>query len=214
MENMTSLDIGIIALITFLGLKGFFNGFFKEFFGLIGIIGGVFVGSRLGYEAGKYINDNFIHLQNSSVINVTGFLTAFILFWIGMTIIGNLFSILSNKSGLGAINKILGFLFSGAKIFLILAVITNALMSVKIIRERSSQYVEGSVLVPNLQEIGSYIINQDFSEAVAKVEEKSGVNLDETMSKFKEALPSTEDISNQIDSTVKDVVDDKLSESK
>ena len=52
MENINIFDLIVVALITILGLKGLFRGFTKEFFALIGIVGGVFVASRLSKDAG------------------------------------------------------------------------------------------------------------------------------------------------------------------
>jgi membrane protein required for colicin V production len=211
MENMTTLDVGIVAIVILLGLKGFFNGLFKELFGLIGIVGGVFVGTRLGYEAGIYINDNLLHLENPSVISVTGFLATLIIFWVGMTILGNFLSMLSSKSGLGGINRLLGFAFASVKIFLIFAVITHALLNVKVVADSMATKTEGSIVVPYLQEAGAYIVNADFSAIVTKAEEKSGFDLDETISKVKEALPSTEEISTEVNEQIEKVVEEKLS---
>jgi membrane protein required for colicin V production len=181
MENLTTLDLGLIAFVILLSLKGFFNGLFKELFGLIGIIGGVFVGTRLGHEAGNYINENFLHLENGSVISVTGFLATLIAFWVVMTLIGNLLSTLTDKSGLGSINKLLGFGFAGIKITLILAVITHALLSIKVVESSAEEYVAGSQVVPQLQEVGAMIINQDFTAMVQKTEETTGLEIQDTL---------------------------------
>ena len=199
MENLTMLDIGILALILFLSLKGLINGFFKELFGLVGIIGGIFVGSRWGYEAGIYVNDNFLHLQNESVITVTGFLVVFIGFWFGMTLVGGLFSSLSSRSGLGAVDKLLGLLFSGTKIFFIISVIAHALLSIKVVREKVEDKISDSQLIPHLQEVGAYIVNGEYEKIVQKAENESGIDLDKAVEKVKEALPSKEEISDSVD---------------
>jgi len=181
MDNLTTLDLGLIAFVILLSLKGFFNGLFKELFGLIGIIGGVFVGTRLGHEAGNYINENLLHLENGSVISVTGFLATLIAFWVVMTLIGNLLSTLTEKSGLGSINKLLGFAFAGVKITLILAVITHALLSIKVVESSAEEHIAGSQVIPQLREVGSVIINQDFTAMVQKTEESTGVDLQDTI---------------------------------
>jgi len=212
MENLTSIDLGIIGFILFLSLKGFFNGFFKELFGLLGIVGGVFVGTRLGHDAGLYINDNFLHLENSSVIAVTGFLATLIIFWVGMTILGNILSALTNKSGLGAMNKLLGFGFAGTKMALILALIVHSLLSVKVIHDSSTNYIENSQVIPLLQEAGQYIISTDFSAMISQAEEKSGFNLDDTFQKVKDAIPNSEEVSNGVNQVIEDNINSQLSE--
>jgi len=212
MENMTSIDFGIIGFILFLGFKGLFNGFFKELFGLIGVIGGVFIGTRLGQEAGVYINDNFLHLDNSSVIVITGFLASFIAFWIGMTILGKIFSAFTDKIGLGAFDKLLGFAFAGAKVAMIFAVIIHSLLAVKVIQDSSKEYTENSIVIPYLQEMGSYIINADFSAMVSQAEEKTGLDLDETIQKVKDAMPTSEEVQNGVNKVVETTVNQQLSE--
>jgi len=212
MENMSGIDLGIIGFVLFLSLKGFFNGFFKELFGLIGIIGGIFVGSRFGQEAGLYINDNFLHLENGSVIAVTGFIATLIIFWIGMTIIGNILSSLTNKSGLGAINKLLGLVFAGVKIALILAVIIHSLLSVKVVQESTKEYVENSVVIPQLQEVGAYLVNTDFSTMVSQADEKTEFDLNSTFQTVKNAIPTSDEVSDGIDNMVEKTVNQQLSE--
>ena len=66
-------DIIATIIILFLGLKGIINGFFKELFGLLGIIGGIFIASRLGNEVGEYLSDMIFKFENSAAINFTGF---------------------------------------------------------------------------------------------------------------------------------------------
>jgi membrane protein required for colicin V production len=175
MESLTTIDIVLVGLILFLGLKGLFNGLFRELFGLIGIVGGVFVGTRLGHEAGMYINENFLHLENPSVITVTGFLATLILFWVGMNILGNLLSRLSSASGLGIFDKVFGFAFSALKIAMVLAVVIHALLTIKVLKDSTEEYTKDSATVPIFQEMGAFIVNADFSAVVNKVEEKTGI---------------------------------------
>ncbi|MCD8477442.1 MAG: CvpA family protein [Sulfurospirillum sp.] len=42
MTHISMFDIISLALVLILGIKGIINGFVKEVFGLLGIIGGVF----------------------------------------------------------------------------------------------------------------------------------------------------------------------------
>jgi len=58
-------DLVIVSIILLLGLKGIINGFFKELFGLVGIIGGIFIASRVGDEVGLYLSDLIFNFENS-----------------------------------------------------------------------------------------------------------------------------------------------------
>jgi len=50
--NYFDLAIGSIVLI--LGLKGLMSGFIKELFGLAGLVGGVYFGSRYAPQGAKF----------------------------------------------------------------------------------------------------------------------------------------------------------------
>ena len=46
MENISIFDIISLSLIFILGIKGVINGFIKEVFGLVGIVGGIFTATE------------------------------------------------------------------------------------------------------------------------------------------------------------------------
>jgi len=155
-------DIIVSIIILFLGLKGIINGFFKEIFGLIGIIGGIFVASRLGDDVGKFLNDLIFNFDNDSAVSFTGFIVVLSLFWFVMVVIGMIFKKLSILSGLGAIDKILGFVFGASKFFFIAAVIAHASYNIKAVKSLiDDTSLKSSVLFPILTETGSYIMKLD-----------------------------------------------------
>ena len=198
-------DLIISVVILLLGLKGILNGFFKEVFGLVGIIGGIFVASRLGNDVGQYLNDLIFNFQSSSAINFTGFLTTLAIFWIAMILIGNLFKKLSSLSGLGALDKILGFIFGASKFFLIAAVIAHAAYNIQAVKSvLDDTNLKNSVLFPILVKTGSTIMKLDpveisdsVSSTVDSIETKTKdiINsstqtiVDETKKQISEVLP-------------------------
>ena len=190
--NYFDLIVSIIILL--LGLKGILNGFFKEAFGLVGIIGGLFVASRVGDKVGVYLNENIFHFANDSAINFTGFLFTLIIFWLAMIAIGFAFKKLSSLSGLGLVDKILGFVFAAGKFFLIAAVIAFAIYNIKAIRPTLDSAMKGSILFPILVETGGYImkidptevssnINTTIDNATQKVQENIQENIKEQVKK-------------------------------
>lgn len=154
-------DLVASIIILLLGLKGIINGFFKEVFGLIGIIGGIFVASRMGDIVGQYISDAVFKFQNSAAINFTGFLVTLAAFWLLMVFIGFVFKKLSSMSGLGPVDKILGFLFGASKFFLIAAVIAHAAYNVNAIKKTVDAKMQNSFLFPILVETGGFIMKID-----------------------------------------------------
>ena len=163
MMDFNYFDVTISAIILILGIKGFMQGFIKEFFGLAGLIGGVYFASRLSDEAATFIEANFFQLENTSLLKLIGFLAILIIIWLGATILGSLFSKLTSDSGLGFLNRLFGFIAGGGKYFLIFALIVTALANVKLVKDNLEKYVNDSVLYPFLLEAGSYLIKIDTS---------------------------------------------------
>ncbi|UCN01215.1 CvpA family protein [Sulfurimonas sp. SWIR-19] len=199
--NYFDIIVGVIILL--LGLKGILNGFFKEIFGLIGIIGGIFVASRFGDNVGLYLSNTIFKFSNESAISFTGFLATLALFWLVMVLIGFAFKKLSSLSGLGPIDKILGFIVGSSKFFLIAAVIAYAVYNVKAIRTTLDSALKTSILFPVLVETGKYImkidptdisndINTTISQGSADLQQKVEDNISAA------ALQQIETIKNQI----------------
>lgn len=181
-------DIVISILVLFLGLKGVINGFFKELFGFLGIIGGIFIASRVGKDVGKFINDLVLKFENDAAISFTGFLVTFALFWLFMIGVGIIFKRLSSLSGLGIFDKILGFIFSASKFFLIAAVIAYALYNIKAMKENLDSIMKNSILFPVLVETGSAImkldpieISDDMNKTINKNSEIIEDGIDKTL---------------------------------
>jgi membrane protein required for colicin V production len=132
----------------------------KELFGLIGIIGGVFVASRLASDAGYMIND-FIPMSNENTILLVGFVASLVLFWILAYFLGIILQKIFNASGLGIFDKVLGFVFGAGKVFLLFSIIAYAVSQVKMINDALAPKVEQSVMFPLLKDTGGYIIKLD-----------------------------------------------------
>lgn len=159
MIDFNYFDVTISAIVLILGIKGFMNGFIKEVFGLVGLVGGVYIASRLSGEAATFIDSTFLHIENTSLLKLLGFLAILIIVWLSATILGSIFSKLSSASGLGFINRFLGFVAGGGKYFLIFALIVTALSNVTLIKDNLEKYVHGSILYPYLKAVGSSVIH-------------------------------------------------------
>ncbi len=186
-------DLVAASIILLLGLKGIINGFFKEVFGLLGIVGGIFIASRVGESVGAHLNA-ILNLSSPAAISFMGFLVTLASFWILMVFIGYLFKKLSSLSGLGPVEKILGFVFGASKFFLITAVIANAAYNVNALRPTVNSVMSNSVLFPVLVETGGFImkidpvgISNDINATIQKgteaVQSKTQDIIDNTMQK-------------------------------
>ncbi len=163
MMDFNYFDVTISAIVLILGIKGFMQGFIKEVFGLLGLVAGVYFASRLADRAATFIDSNFLHLENASLLKLIGFLAILIVIWLSATVLGSILSKLTSESGLSFLNRLFGFIAGGGKYFLIFALIVTALSNVTLVKENLEKYVNDSVLYPYLKEAGSYLINLDTS---------------------------------------------------
>jgi len=152
-------DAIVISIILILAVKGFFNGFIKEIAGLIGVIGGLLLASTYYHVVGEYINHNLFTIKNPSAIDLVGFVSVFIGFWIIVIFIGFLFNKILKISALGFIDKLLGFIFSALKFFILLSVVLALLCKIEFLKNNFEKYTKGSVIFPVMIKFGNKIIN-------------------------------------------------------
>ena len=186
-------DVTIGAIVLILGIKGLINGFIKEVFGLVGLVAGVYFASRFSETAAALIDTNFLHLENTSLLKLIGFLAVLTVIWVGATLLGSIFSRLSDASGLGFLNRMFGFIAGGGKYFIIFALIVTALSNVALIKDNLEKYVKESILYPYLKATGSYLINLDTSALgldSSKIAETAKEIVDAKDANLSDGLPS------------------------
>ena len=160
-------DVTILTVVLILGLKGFINGFVREFFGLIGLVLGVSLASRLADTAASFIDNNLLHLENSALLKLLGFLAILAIIWLGATILGTIFSKLSEEAP-GILSRLFGFLSGAAKYFIVFALIIAALSNVQLAKDKLLKYFEQSRLYPYLLQAGSYLIHLEGTQQIAQ----------------------------------------------
>lgn len=169
MDFITWFDIIIIAVVIILGIKGIINGLIKEVFGLIGIIGGVIIASRNANLVGDLISLYIYQLSDSAEF-FFGFLLALLVFWFVCLMLGNLLSKMLKMSGLGFVDRLLGFFVGAAKIFLVLAILAAIVSKISILNQKISPFFEGSKVYPILLSAGQFIMAMDVSKVKESVE--------------------------------------------
>ena len=119
--------------------------------------------------------------------------------------VGLIFKKLGSLSGLGAIDRIFGFIFGASKFFFITAVIAHAAYNIKAVKSvLDDTSLENSVLLPVLIKTGSIImkidpieISNDINETTKSIQdeaekmiEKSTKNIaQDAINKIKETMP-------------------------
>jgi membrane protein required for colicin V production len=210
MQDISLFDIVVIALTLLLGLKGLFRGFIKEVFGLIGIIGGIFVASRLATTVGEMVAP-VLALKNESSIQLMGFIVGLIAFWILAYITGLLLSKVFSLSGLGIIDKLFGFIFGAFKVFLIFAIIIYAVSQIETIKQKLDETIGNSITYPILVAGGSYIIKLDKQVASNAIQKSVNEAVDKGQKSISDmAEKKGEEQLNQVIDSGKQILNESL----
>ena len=174
--DLNYFDVAVGSIVLLLGLKGLLNGFSKEVFGLAGIVGGVFVASHLGGLIGKFLSDTLFHFETPTAINLVGFIFALGIFWLLMVALGAGFKKLSAMSGLGPVDRILGFIIGSSKFFFILSIIVYALFSVTAIRENFGEKMENSFFFEPMFATGDFILHIETDDVTSLMDNNESDN--------------------------------------
>lgn len=217
MQDFAIFDLIILAVTLILGLKGLFRGLIKEVFGIIGIIGAIFVASRISQEIGDLIAPILV-LENEATIKLIGFVIALVAVWIVVYSAGIVISKIFSASGLGIIDRILGFVFGAAKIFLIFSVIAYALYQVQSFKKVIDEKFSNSVVMPHFISVGSYIIKLDtttISNTIDKAVDsaKESTMLKDTTDSLRDGVQTTvNDVKEAVENEVIQKVEEKIQE--
>ncbi|MDX4037802.1 CvpA family protein [Aliarcobacter skirrowii] len=170
MQDIAMFDIVIILITLFLGLKGLFKGFIKEVFGLLGIVGAIFIASRISLEVGNVVA-SVLNIENVSTIKLLGFIISVIAIWFVIYSLGIIVSKIFSASGLGIFDRVLGFVFGAAKVFLIFSIIAYAINSIDSFKKSIDENFSNSIVMPHLISVGSYIMKLDTNSIKEQLNE-------------------------------------------
>ncbi|MCT7622655.1 CvpA family protein [Aliarcobacter butzleri] len=220
MQNIAIFDLVIITITLLLGLKGLFRGIIKEIFGIIGIIGAIFVASRISTQTGELIAPILV-LENQATIKLIGFVIALVIVWLIAYSAGVVVSKIFSASGLGIIDRFFGFLFGMAKIFLIFSVIAYALYQVNSFKKVIDEQFKSSILMPYLLDVGSVIIKLDTTALTNNIDKAietvtdTPSNIQNTTQEIKQEVDSTlNNVQEVIEDGVKDAVEEEVKTTK
>ena len=219
MQSISIFDLVVITITLILGLKGLFRGFIKEIFGIIGIVGAIFVASRISIDVGNTIAP-ILAIKSDATIKLMGFIIALIGFWLVVYTIGAIISKIFAASGLGIVDRIFGFIFGMSKIFLIFAVIAYSISQVQSFKKLIDEKFADSYIMPHLISVGSYIIKIDTSAITNGVDKvvdsaKSSEIIEETKNSIKQSVESTTNsVKEAVQEEVINKVEEKIEETK
>ncbi|TNJ46997.1 CvpA family protein [Tamlana fucoidanivorans] len=120
---MGVIDIVLGALILLGLVRGFMKGLFVEVAGVVALIAGVYGAIHFSNFAAE-----FLHTEtewSEKTINMTAFAITFVIIVLAIALAGKALTKLASFAALGILNKLLGGVFGGLKIALILSVVLN-----------------------------------------------------------------------------------------
>ncbi|MFV0573006.1 MAG: CvpA family protein [Xanthomarina gelatinilytica] len=118
---MSVIDIVLLGFLL-LGLtRGFLKGFFVEIASLVALIAGIYGAIHFSY----YVEDMLMEKVDwdEVTINAVAFTITFVIIVLAIAIAGKALTKLADFAALGILNKLLGALFGGLKMALILSVV-------------------------------------------------------------------------------------------
>ena len=117
---MNYIDIIIIVFLAFAALFGFWRGFVRQLFGLVALFLGLFCACYFSGFAASYISQWMD--KNETAVAIISFAVTFIVVLFGVVFVGRIAEQLIKLITLGLLNRLVGLVFSVAKITFILSV--------------------------------------------------------------------------------------------
>ena len=142
---MAVIDIVLGALILFGLIRGLMKGLFVEIASLVALIAGVYGAIHFSNFAADFLMERVD--WNEKTINITAFAITFVIIVLAISLAGKALTKLADFAALGFLNKLLGALFGGLKIAVILSVVLMIFANLnKTIPFVSDEEIEDSVL--------------------------------------------------------------------
>lgn len=118
---MSVLDIILSVLILFGLVRGFMKGLFVEIASIVALVAGVYGAIHFSNFAADFLVEKVDWEEKT--INITAFAITFVVIVLAIALAGKALTKLASFAALGIVNKLLGGLFGGLKIALILSVL-------------------------------------------------------------------------------------------
>ncbi|GAA8018881.1 CvpA family protein [Helicobacter pylori] len=179
---MNYIDLALLVVVVAFGIRGFYHGFVSEVAGTLGIVLGVYLASRYFVAVGNLFSEHLYDLRNETMTNLIGFLLVLASIWVFFLAFGVLLGKVLVFSGLGIIDKALGFIFSCLKTFLVLSFILYVLSKMEVMKDANAYLQEKSTFFSTMKSIASKIMCLD---GVKHVEKNLKDNLEEMSDEVK-----------------------------
>ena len=137
---MNGIDIVLAALILFGLIRGLFKGLFVEVASLLALVLGTWGAIHFSFYVAEFLINRTE--WNERTINIVAFAITFIIIVLVISLAGKALTKIADFAALGLLNKLLGAVFGGLKIALILSIVLNVFDSLN----RALPFVEDSTV--------------------------------------------------------------------
>lgn len=160
---MTVIDIVLGALILFGLIRGLMKGLFVEVASLVALIAGVYGAIHFSNFAAEFLMERVD--WNERTINITAFAITFVIIVLAISLAGKALTKLADFAALGLLNKLLGAVFGGLKIAMILSIVLMIFAKMnKTIPFVDEQDLEDSVLYEPVKSIAPMVLPNFLDE--------------------------------------------------
>ncbi|WP_120945925.1 MULTISPECIES: CvpA family protein [Helicobacter] len=166
---MGYIDLILVAVIIVIGIRGFYNGLVDEVAGILGIVCGVYMGSRFASLVGAWFSAHVHDFHSPSMASLIGFTLVLAGVWIFFLIMGVVVSKAVSFSNLGAIDKILGFVFACAKMYLVFAFLLYGASRFGFMKAMDTYMRANSQFYPTMQEVAAYVMQRPEIQELGRV---------------------------------------------
>ena len=154
---MAVIDIVLGALILFGLIRGLMKGLFVEVASLVALIAGIYGAIHFSNFAAEFLMERVE--WNEKTINITAFAITFVIIVLAISLAGKALTKLADFAALGFLNKLLGGVFGGLKIALILSIVLMIFTKLnKTIPFVSDEELESSVLYEPVKSLAPKIL--------------------------------------------------------
>ena len=120
---MSVIDIVLLGFLLLGLIRGFLKGFFVEIASLVALVAGVYGAIHFSNYPASFFEDSVD--WDEKYVNILAFTITFIVIVLAIALAGKALTKLADFAALGILNKLLGALFGGLKMALILSVLLN-----------------------------------------------------------------------------------------
>ena len=162
------VDIVIVGLVAFLAIKGLVNGFTKELFNFITIVGGVILAARYDSHVVQLINEqDLIPKIPEEFSKIIGFILILISVWLLVGFISSIITKLTSHPS-GFLSRLLGYILSAARYLFIFSLIIFGVSQAEFFTKSATKFKNETKLFQPMTEIGAQILNRDLNNTTTQ----------------------------------------------